>query len=141
MIYKQPDSSAACKEKSNEKKKTPWSKRPVLRILVIWIIQTVALLIMAYLMDSVQIESIWVALAVTAVDGLLNALLWPLLTSILVPFAILTLGIGALLLNGAIVWLAAELVPGFTVVNFWSAFWLTLGAAINHLCSQQFADH
>ena len=57
-----------------KKKKTPWSKRPVLRILVIWIIQTVALLIMAYLMDSVQVESIWVALAVTAVAGLLNAL-------------------------------------------------------------------
>ena len=112
------------------KRKTSFTKRPVIRILIIWIIHTVALLIMAYLMDSVQIENIWVALAVTAVDGLLNALLWPLLTSILVPFAILTLGIGALLLNGAIVWLAAELVPGFTVVNFWSAFWLTLGAAI-----------
>ena len=112
------------------KRKKSFTKRPVIRILIIWAIQTVALLIMAYLMDSVQVESIWVALVVTAVAGFLNALIWPLLTSILVPFAILTLGIGALLLNGAIVWLAAELVPGFTVVNFWSAFWLSLGAAI-----------
>jgi uncharacterized membrane protein YvlD (DUF360 family) len=113
-----------------QKRKISWSKRPVFRILVVWLIHTAALLIMTYLMDSVQVDSIWVAFLVTAVDGLLNALLWPLLTYFLVPLAIVTFGLAALLLNGAIVWLTAELVPGFTVDNFWSAFWLVLGAAV-----------
>lgn len=118
--------------------KTPLAKRPLVRILVIWFIQTVALLIMAWLMDSVTIAPIGTgtALVVTAVIGLLNALLWPLLSYFLVPFAVLTLGIGALLMNGLIVWLASEFVEGFTLVNFWSAFWLALGmAAINIILS------
>ncbi len=119
-----------------EKRKTPLAKRPVIRILIIWIIQTVALLIMALLMDSVSITDIRAALAVTAVIGLLNALLWPILSYIIVPFAVLTLGIAALLLNGFIVWLAGEIVPGFDLVNFWSAFWLAIGmSAINIILS------
>ena len=32
-----------------DKPKTPFLKRPVIRILIIWVIQTVALLIMAWL--------------------------------------------------------------------------------------------
>ncbi|MCP4359160.1 MAG: phage holin family protein [Chloroflexi bacterium] len=119
-----------------KKPQTALAKRPIIRILVIWIIQTAALLIMAWLMDSVTIASVGAALAVTAVIGLLNALLWPLLSYFLVPFAVLTLGIGALLMNGLIVWLASEFVDGFDLVNFWSAFWLALGmAAINIILS------
>ena len=116
--------------------KTPFVKRPVVRILIIWIIQTAALLIMAFFMRSVQIANIRTALAVTAVIGLLNALLWPLLSYFLVPFAVLTLGIGALLLNGLIVWLAHLIVPGFTLADYWTAFWLAIGmAAINIILS------
>ncbi len=121
-----------------KKRKTPLTKQPVIRILIIWVIQTVALIIMALLMDSVYVESIGAAIVVTAVIGFLNALLWPLLTYILVPFAVLTLGIAALLLNGAIIWLAAQFVPGFTVVNFWSAFWLSLGMAVINVVLSHF---
>ncbi len=115
------------------KSKTPLLKRPVIRILVIWAIQTIALLIMAWLMDSVSIDSGVAAIAAAATIGLLNALLWPILSYVLVPFAILTLGLASLLLNGALVWLAAQIVPGFDVVNFWSAFWLALGLALINL--------
>ena len=44
-----------------------------------------------------------------AVIGLLNALLWPLLSFVLVPFAVFTLGFAALLMNGLVVWFAAQL--------------------------------
>ena len=112
------------------KPKTPFMKRPVVRILIIWVIQTIALLVMTWLMDSVEVDSLGTAVVVAAVIGLLNAFLWPLLTRILVPFAVLTLGIASLLLNGLMVWLASLLVPGFTLVNFWSAFWLALGMSL-----------
>lgn len=86
---------------------------------------------MALLMKSVYIQSIGEALLVTAVIGLLNALLWPLLTYILVPFAVITLGVAALLLNGLVVWLAAQISgTGFTLESYWSAFWLALGMAV-----------
>ncbi len=113
--------------------KTPLLKRPIIRILVIWVIQTIALLIMAWLMDSVSVDSTGTAIVAAAVIGLLNALLWPILSYILVPFAILTLGFASLLLNGVFVWLAAYFVNGFDLVNFWSAFWLALGLALINL--------
>ncbi|MCO6450315.1 MAG: phage holin family protein [Caldilineales bacterium] len=119
----------------------PLLKRPVIRILVIWVIQTVALLIMAALMSSVTVTSIEAALLAAAVIGILNALLWPLLSYVLLPFAVLTLGLAALLLNGFIVYLAAYLLKetgftGFIIDGFWAAFWLSIGlTAINIIFS------
>jgi len=119
-----------------KERKTPFFKRPVVRILLIWVIQTIALLFMAWVMDSVTVDTVGTAVVAAAVIGLLNAFLWPLLSRILLPFAVLTLGLVALLMNGLIVWLASELVDGFTVDGFWAAFWLALGmAAINIILS------
>ena len=93
-------------------------------------------MIMSFLLNGVTIDSVGTAIAAAAIIGLLNALLWPLLSFILVPFAVLTLGIGALLLNGLFVLLASQLVDGFTIDGFWTAFWLALGmSAINIILS------
>ena len=120
----------------NEKAKRPRRRSSVFRILVIWAIQAVALMIMSFLLNGVTIDSVGTAIAAVAIIGLLNALLWPLLSFILVPFAVLTLGIGALLLNGLFVLLASDLVDGFNINGFWTAFWLALGmSAINIVLS------
>ena len=47
-----------------------------------------------------------------ALIGLINALVWPLLIRVALPFTVLTLGLGVLVLNGAVVLLVAELDPG-----------------------------
>lgn len=119
-----------------KKRKTPFFKRPVIRILLIWAIQAFALLFLAWIMDSVTIARVGTAVIASAIIGLLNALLWPLLSRIFLPFVVLTFGILALLFNGLIVWLTSELLPGFTLVDYWSAFWLALGmAAVNIILS------
>ncbi len=97
------------------------------RVLVIWAIQTVALIIMTLLFDSIQVDSLATAVLASAVIGLLNALLWPLLSYIVLPFAVLTLGLAALVMNALIVWLATAFVPGFSVDGFWAALLLALG--------------
>ena len=118
------------------KRNPPRHKDAVVRILLIWAIQTTALIIGSLLLGGVEITNLGTAIATAAVIGLLNALLWPLLSYILVPFAVVTLGLGALLLNGLMVWLASLLVEGFTVSDFWAAFWLSLiMAAINLIFS------
>ena len=119
-----------------EKIQNPRKRSSLVRILVIWAIQTVALIIMAFLLNGVTIDSFGTALWGAAIIGLLNALLWPLLSFVLVPFAVFTLGIGALLINGVMVLLASELVDGFSVDGFWTAFWLALGmSAVNIILS------
>ena len=47
-----------------------------------------------------------------AAIGLINALVWPLLIRVALPFTVLTLGLGVLALNGAVVLVVAELDPG-----------------------------
>ncbi len=119
-----------------EKIRNPRRRSAVVRILVIWAIQAAALLIMSFLLNGVTIDSLGTVISAAAIIGLLNALLWPLLSFVLVPFAVLTLGIGALLLNGLFVLLASQLIDGFDINGFWTAFWLALGmSAINIILS------
>ena len=114
----------------------PSTWQAIKRVLVIWGISAVALIIMSFLLNGVQIESLRVAIVGAAFIGLLNALLWPLLSFILVPFAVITLGFAALLMNGLVVWFAAQLVDGFSIDGFWTAFWVALGmSAINIIIS------
>jgi putative membrane protein len=73
------------------------------------------------------INFIWLAL----IFGLINALLKPLLTILTCPLIILTLGLGTLLINTLLFYLAGEIGTrfgvGFSVAGFWPAF---LGAII-----------
>ena len=114
----------------------PLVRRPVIRILIIWAIQTVALIIMALILSGLNIDNIGTAVIAAAVIGLLNALLWPVLSYLLLPFAVITLGLMALVLNGAIIYLAGLFVPGFEVATLGTAIWTALGlTAINVIFS------
>jgi len=111
-------------------------QHPVIRILVIWVIQALALIILTWLLGGMYVDSLWIAFAAAAVIGLLNAFLWPLLSYVLLPFAVLTLGLLALVLNGAIIYLTAWIVDGFHVDSLWTAILASLGlTAINIIAS------
>ena len=106
------------------------------RVLVIWAIQVVGLLVMEWLLPGVSVDSLETAIVAAAVIGLVNALLWPILSYLILPFAVLTLGLLSLVLNAVLLLLASALVAGFTVNNLGSAILLALGlAAINTILS------
>ncbi|MGD8473884.1 MAG: phage holin family protein, partial [Anaerolineae bacterium] len=110
----------------HERKRKEWI-RFAIRILVIWAIEVLGLLFMAWLLPGIYVEGLIAAVGAVVAIGILNALLWPLLSYLILPFAILTLGLLLLALNAALVLLAGELVAGFQVGELWSAVWLTLG--------------
>lgn len=94
----------------------------MLRLLVVWLIHTVALLAVAYFMTSVEIQSFGTALLAAALLGLANAVVRPILVLLTLPVTVLTLGLFILVINGVIFLAIAHLVPGFQVAG--------LGAAI-----------
>lgn len=98
----------------------------MLRLLVVWIIHTLALLGVAYLMPSVQIQSFGAALIAAAVLGLANTVVRPILILLTLPVTVLTLGLFILVINGLIFLAVAHLVAGFQVAGLWAA----IGAAI-----------
>jgi len=58
--------------------------------------------------------------------GLINATLRPIAFAITLPFTIFSLGIFTLFLNGFFFYLVSKIVEGFTIDNFWAAFWGSL---------------
>ena len=93
----------------------------VVRLLLVWLIHTVALLGVAYFMSSVQIQSFGTALIAAALLGLANTVVRPILVLLTLPVTVLTLGLFLFVINGVIFLGIAHLVPGFQVAGLWSA--------------------
>ena len=96
------------------------------RSLLIWLLGTVGLVVAAVLLPGLQIDNLRSAAAVVLISSVLNAVLWPLLSRVLLPFMVYTLGLVTLLLNAIIFGLAANLLPGIHYENGWTL----LGAVI-----------
>lgn len=105
------------------------------KLIIRWLINTVAMYAAVFLLNGNGINPqsenwlsfLWLAL----IFGLINAILKPILVVAGCPFIILTLGLGMLLINTLMFYLAGQIGlsfgVGFTVDNFWAAF---LGAVI-----------
>ena len=92
-----------------------------MRLALVWFLNTLALLAVAYLMPSVQIQSFGTALVAALVLGLANAVVRPILVLLTLPVTILTLGLFLLVINGAVFLGVARLVSGFEVAGWWAA--------------------
>jgi len=104
----------------------------MLRLLVVWLINTAALVAVAYLIPSVSIASFTAALIAALVLGLVNAVVRPILVLLTLPVTVLTLGLFIFVLNGLLFWAVGSFVEGFHVAGFWSG---VLGAVVFSLVS------
>jgi putative membrane protein len=93
----------------------------MLSLLLRWLVNAAALLLVAYLYPGVHVESFFAAMVAALVLGLVNALLRPLLVILTFPVTLLTLGLFLFVINALMFWLVAELVQGFLVTGFFAA--------------------
>ena len=92
-----------------------------MRLLLVWVLNAIALLAVAYLYPGVQVQD-WKAAAIAAlVLGLANTLIKPILVILTLPVTILTLGLFLFVINALLFWGASELVTGFHVNGFGAA--------------------
>jgi uncharacterized membrane protein YvlD (DUF360 family) len=103
---------------------------PVMRIAIVLAVDTIALLVLAAILPGFHVDSFWAALGAAAIAGLLNALVWPILSRIALPLNVLTLGISSLLLNGLLVAAAASIAPGVDISDWWTGVGIAIGMAI-----------
>ncbi len=104
----------------------------MVRLLIGWILNAIALLAVAYLMPTIQVASVGTALIAALVLGLVNTLVRPILIILTLPVTLLTLGLFLLVINGLLFWAVGSLLEGFTVASFWSGFF---GAILYSLIS------
>ena len=90
------------------------------RLLIAWAINLAALWAANAIWDGVRIHGWQAYLIGSAVLGIANAVLKPLLTILTLPLIILTLGFFYLLINIAMIALAAWIAPNFSVHGFWT---------------------
>ena len=93
-------------EISNEKQ-TP--KRSFKRSLIVFIGNVIGIYLISFLGLGVEFSYFDDILFLVLFISLINAILWPILTRIAMPFLVLTFGIGALILNGLLLQLSAPL--------------------------------
>ncbi|RQH21160.1 phage holin family protein [Okeania hirsuta] len=94
---------------------------------ITWLMATLSLLITAFVVPGVRVESIPAAAVAAIVLGLVNAFVKPVLTVLTLPLTILTLGLFLLVVNGISLSLAGYFTPGLEVDGFWPA---VLGAIV-----------
>lgn len=101
-------------------------------LLLVWILNAVALLVVAYILPGITVASFGSALIAALVLGLLNTLVKPLLIVLTLPITIVTLGLFLLVLNALVFWFAGSILKGFQVEGFW---WAVIGAIVYSLVS------
>lgn len=93
-----------------------------MNLIIRLVVNAVALLIVAYTLPGVHVDTIWHALLVALILGLVNAILRPILFLLTLPLQILTLGLFTLIINGFLFWWVAQWHIGLTVDGYWWAF-------------------
>jgi putative membrane protein len=92
----------------------------MLRLLTIWLLNALALLVLPYVIPSVQVTSFGSALFAALVLGFINTLIRPVLVLLTLPVTLLTLGLFIFVINGLLFWFVGSFVHGFVVSGFWS---------------------
>jgi putative membrane protein len=93
----------------------------MLAFLLRWAATALAIGVAAQVLPGIQVDSPWAAIVAALLLGFVNATLRPILLLLTLPITVLTLGLFALVVNGAMLALVASVVKGFHVAGFGSA--------------------
>jgi putative membrane protein len=91
-------------------------------IIICWVVNALALLLVAYLVPGIVVSSFYSALIVAVIIAIVNVTIKPLLLLLTLPISVMTLGLFALVINALCFWFVASFVDGFAVSGFWAAF-------------------
>jgi putative membrane protein len=95
--------------------------------LIRWFATALAIGVAAQVLPGIQVDGLWPTVVAALLLGLANVTIRPILLLLTLPLTVLTLGLFALVVNGAMLALVAGLVKGVHVAGFGSAI---LGAAL-----------
>ena len=100
------------------------------RLALVLVLDAVALLLISWALPGMTIGGWPSALAMAVVLGIANAVVWPVLLRIALPFTVATLGLGALLLNALLLQLCDAVLTDVHIDDFWSALAVVLGLTL-----------
>lgn len=87
------------------------------------VISAIGLWVATRWVDGLSIDGAPTLLLAGALLGVVNALVRPVAVVLTFPITLVTLGVFLLVVNAGMLSLVAWVLPGFSVADFWSAFW------------------
>ena len=106
---------------------------PFLQLLMRWAVLAIGVALAATLVPGIRCDSGLALLAVVVLLSFFNAILKPLLVLFTLPFILVTMGLGMVVINALLFLLVGRLVDGFHVAGFWSAVFGALIVSITNL--------
>jgi putative membrane protein len=106
---------------------------PLLQLLVRWLVLALGVTIATKIVPGIVCPDGTTLVVVVLLLSFFNAILKPLLLLFTLPFILLTLGLGVVVINALLFLLVGELVTGFEVRGFWSAVGGALVVSVTNL--------
>jgi putative membrane protein len=103
------------------------------QLLMRWVILALGVMLATKLGIGIRCDSGSTLLVVVVLLSFFNAILKPLMVLFTLPFILLTLGLGMVVINALLFLLVAKLVDGFYVASFWSAVGGALVVSVTNL--------
>lgn len=95
-----------------------------------WAITSLSLWAASYVFDGLQFNDSGALIISALVLGLANAIVRPLFILFTLPLTILSMGFFLLVINALVLLLVAQVVSGFVLSGFWTAFFASIFIAI-----------
>lgn len=93
----------------------------MLQVLGTWLLTSVTFLLTSYVVPGFNVTGFGAALWASAIVGLLNMFLRPILLLLTLPVNIITLGLFTFVVNAIVLKIAASMLSGFEISSWWAA--------------------
>jgi putative membrane protein len=94
---------------------------PLNSLLARWIVLALGVALAAHIVPGIKYADFTTLILVVLLLSFFNAILKPLLVLFTLPFILLTMGLGLIVINALLFLFVGRIVNGFYVANFWSA--------------------
>ena len=106
---------------------------PLSNLFIRWIVLALGVVLAAHIVPGIRYDDGATLLVVVLLLSFFNAILKPLLVLFTLPFILLTMGLGVMVINALLFLFVGRIVSGFHVAGFWSAVGGALIVSITNL--------
>ena len=110
----------------------------LVQVLVQWVVMALGVTLATKLVDGISCDSTATLIVVVLLLNFFNAIIKPVLVLFTLPFIVLTLGLGVVVINALLFMFVGRLVDGFHVAGFWPAVWGALVVSVTNLILSRF---
>ncbi len=113
-------------------------RHPIFNLLARWAVLALGVTLATKLVSGISCDDTATLITVVVVLSLFNAVLKPVLLFFTLPFILLTMGLGVLVINALLFLWAGRLVEGFHVAGFWPALWGAIIVSLTNMVGSAF---